>query len=309
MRGARRAGIIARVASAAEYASALSVDVRLSTVGVSPNLFMLISVLAFTAFGLYLVAGSIPALRLWRGPEHAPAKQTMLLLTALAAAAHAATISLSTLSSRGLYFEFFQAASVVGLLMAVMTLFLSVRQPAENMGTLALPAAGVAAVLGVLAGSQRSVAAPVLPPEVGAHVYTSLLAYSVLAVATLHAGLLAYQESKLRRRHPGGLVRMLPPLKVMESLLFQMLTVGFLLLTLSLATGFAFLEDMFAQHLVHKTTLSLLAWLLFGILLIGHWRFGWRGQTAVRWTIGGFLALMLAYFGSKLVLELILHRQ
>ena len=95
----------------------------------------------------------------------------------------------------------------------------------------------------------------------------------------------------------------------METLLFQMLALGFLLLTLSLLTGFLFLEDMFAQHLVHKTVLSLLAWLLFAVLLLGHWWLGWRGQTAIRWTIAAFVLLMLAYFGSKFVLELILHRK
>ncbi|MCB1717000.1 MAG: cytochrome c biogenesis protein CcsA, partial [Candidatus Competibacteraceae bacterium] len=72
--------------------------------------------------------------------------------------------------------------------------------------------------------------------------------------------------------------------------------------------GFLFFVDIFAQHLVHKTILSIIAWLLFGILLWGHRRYGWRGPIAVRWTLGGFIVLMLAYFGSKLVLELILQR-
>jgi ABC-type uncharacterized transport system permease subunit len=95
---------------------------------------------------------------------------------------------------------------------------------------------------------------------------------------------------------------------VMESLLFQMIATGYALLTLALVTGILFLEDIFAQHLVHKTVLSIIAWLVFGILLWGRWRFGWRGRVAIRWTIGGFIFLMLAYFGSKFVLELVLNR-
>lgn len=269
---------------------------------------MLTMVLAFTSFGLYLAAGAIPALHLLRGPGRSPGKPLMLALGALALALHVAVAYLSSLSAGGLYFHFFEAASIVGLLMAAMTLFFSIRQPAENMGILTLPLAGAAVLAGLLLGSPRP-GAPALPAGVGAHVYTSLLAYSTLAVATLHAVLLALQESRLRHRHPGGFVRLLPPLQTMESLLFQMLTLGFVLLTGSLITGFIFLEDMFAQHLVHKTVLSLVAWILFAILLIGRWRFGWRGQTAVRWTIGGFIALMLAYFGSKFVLELLLQRQ
>jgi ABC-type uncharacterized transport system permease subunit len=94
----------------------------------------------------------------------------------------------------------------------------------------------------------------------------------------------------------------------MESLLFEMIALGFALLTLALGTGFMFLEDMFAQHLAHKTLLSVLAWSVFGVLLWGRFRFGWRGRTALRWTLVGFVVLMLAYFGSKFVLELILHR-
>ena len=83
---------------------------------------------------------------------------------------------------------------------------------------------------------------------------------------------------------------------------------GFALLSAGLLTGIFFLEDIFAQHLVHKTVLSIVAWLVFGILLWGRWRFGWRGRTAIRWTLSGFVVLLLAYFGSKFVLELILQR-
>jgi ABC-type uncharacterized transport system permease subunit len=90
--------------------------------------------------------------------------------------------------------------------------------------------------------------------------------------------------------------------------MFQLIGAGLVLLTLSLITGFLFLEDMFAQHLAHKTILSLLAWLVFAILLLGRYRSGWRGRIAIRWTLGGFISLMLAYFGSKMVLELILNR-
>jgi len=94
----------------------------------------------------------------------------------------------------------------------------------------------------------------------------------------------------------------------MEHFLFQLIAAGFALLTLALFTGLIFVQNLFAQHLVHKTVLSLLAWLVFAVLLWGRWRFGWRGRTAIRWTLGGFASLMLAYFGSKLVLELILGR-
>jgi len=91
-------------------------------------------------------------------------------------------------------------------------------------------------------------------------------------------------------------------------MLFEMIGAGFALLTLALLSGFAFLEDMFAQHLVHKTVLSTLAWLMFGGLLLGRFRYGWRGKTAIIWTLSGFATLILAYFGSKMVLEIMLRR-
>jgi len=118
--------------------------------------------------------------------------------------------------------------------------------------------------------------------------------------------LLAIQDYHLRNRHPGGFIRSLPPLQTMEALLFEMILAGFILLTMALLTGFTFLEDMFAQHLAHKTILSIIAWLVFGTLLWGRFRSGWRGQKALIWTLAGFLVLMLAYFGSKFVVEMVL---
>ena len=92
----------------------------------------------------------------------------------------------------------------------------------------------------------------------------------------------------------------------MESLLFDAIIIGFLCLSVSLISGMVFLEDMFESAPRHVTVLSIIAWLVFAILLVGRWLGGWRGRTAIRWTLGGFISLMLAYFGSKFVLELIL---
>ncbi len=135
-----------------------------------------------------------------------------------------------------------------------------------------------------------------------------MLAYSLLSIAAIQSIVLALQDRRLRHKHPGGLTGALPPLQVMESLLFQMIGLGFIFLSLSLLSGIVYLEDIFAQHLVHKTVLSIVAWAVFGVLLWGRWHSGWRGRTAIRWTLGGFVLLLLAYFGSKLVLELILGR-
>ena len=94
----------------------------------------------------------------------------------------------------------------------------------------------------------------------------------------------------------------------MEAMLFELLWIGLGLLSIAIASGALFIDDIFAQSLVHKTVLTIAAWLLFATLLWGHYRLGWRSKTAVRLTLAGFALLMLAFFGSKLVLELILQK-
>jgi ABC-type uncharacterized transport system permease subunit len=96
--------------------------------------------------------------------------------------------------------------------------------------------------------------------------------------------------------------------EALESAAFQALASGFAVLTLALFSGFVFVDNLFAQHLVHKTVLSCLAWIVFAVLLFGRWRFGWRGRRAANWALSGFALLGLAYFGSKIVLESILGR-
>ena len=115
-------------------------------------------------------------------------------------------------------------------------------------------------------------------------------------------------DRRLRSRQPLGWLTILPSVEALESGTFQALAAGFAVLTLALFSGFIFVDDLFAQHLIHKTVLSCLAWVVFAVLLFGRWRFGWRGRTATTWTLSGFALLGLAYFGSKIVLESILGR-
>ena len=130
--------------------------------------------------------------------------------------------------------------------------------------------------------------------------------FVVFAALTLLALMLWAQERALRRREFHGWLRALPPLVELETLLFRTVAVGFVLLTATLLTGVLFVQDLLAQQLVHKTVLSVLSWLIFGGLLLGRWRRGWRGTTAVRWTLVAMALLVLSYFGSKFVLELVL---
>jgi len=135
-----------------------------------------------------------------------------------------------------------------------------------------------------------------------------LLSYSLLSIAAITAMFIAVLHKLLHRRRGMALVEILPPLVSMETLLFRMIMVGWLGLSFSLASGFVFVDDLFAQHLAHKTFLSIISWVLFGALLAGRWRYGWRGMRAVRLCLIAMAILVLAYFGSKAVLELILEQ-
>ena len=258
------------------------------------------------AITLYLIASILLTVRLLRGSVEFVCQRNHIVLISLAAVLiHVMILYPAVLTPGGLNLGFFFAASLVALTMALLLLLAMLFEPVENLGIVVFAVAALSLGLILLFPEQHIVTAAA-SWQLDTHILLSLLAYSILGLAVLQAVLLAVQDRHLRNRQPGGFIRALPPLQVMESLLFQMIGAGFGLLTLALITGTLFLEDIFAQHLVHKTTLSIVAWGVFAILLWGRWRFGWRGNTAIRWTIGGFIFLMLAYFGSKFVLELVL---
>ena len=149
------------------------------------------------------------------------------------------------------------------------------------------------------------------------HVGIALLAYSTLTIAAFHAVLMAMQQARLHNRRPffssgwlGAMLERLPALLLMERILFRLVLIGFVLLSLTVLSGLIFSKELFgvAFKWDHKTVFTMLSWLLFGALLAGRqWR-GWRGRTALSLTLSGFAALLLAYVGSRFVLEVILHR-
>jgi ABC-type uncharacterized transport system permease subunit len=186
----------------------------------------------------------------------------------------------------------------------------------DGLRVLVLPSAAVAVMLPVLFPGS------VVPLEGKSvlfswHIAIAILAYSTLTIAAFHAVLMALQESKLHTR-PGvgkngwlaAAIDRLPALLTMERLLFRLIAFGFTLLTLTVLSGIVFSEELFGKAFQwnHKNIFTLLSWLLFGLLLIGrHWR-GWRGKTALSFTLSGFATLLLAYVGSRFVLEVVLHR-
>ena len=147
---------------------------------------------------------------------------------------------------------------------------------------------------------------PLPNPALKWHIILCLIAYSICTLAALQAIILAIQEQHLRNMNIVELVSKLPPLQSMEIILFQLLMLGFLFLTIGLITGFMFLDDILFQGLAHKTFFSIISWCLFATLLLGRWRYGWRGKTAIKWTFVGFIFLVLSFIVSKFILEFIL---
>lgn len=204
----------------------------------------------------------------------------------------------------GLNLGFFVALALVFWLIAIQILLSSIFHRIETLGIVVFPVSGLSVLLASLGLSEDILA--IQDNVVQGHIIISVIAYSLIMLGAIQACLLAYQDHAIRSHHPGGFVRFLPPLHAMETLLFQLLGFGFICLSGALISGFIYLEDIFAQHLVHKTVLSIIAWFILGILLFGRLQFGWRGKIAIRWTLAAFGFLMLAFFGSKLVLEFLL---
>ena len=142
------------------------------------------------------------------------------------------------------------------------------------------------------------------------HFLMAMLAYSLFTLAALHALLMAAAERGLHRGRISPFLAGLPPLLTMEALLFRLIHVAFFLLTLTLISGVAFSETLFGKAFSfnHQTVFAVISWLIFGALLIGRHLRGWRGRVALRWTLAGFVTLLLAYVGSRFVIEVILGR-
>jgi ABC-type uncharacterized transport system permease subunit len=199
-----------------------------------------------------------------------------------------------------------EAISLLAWTLAVLACFICIERQNRVLGTILLASAGLGAAV---TGTGRTYAEATPPGwELTAHILLSMGAAALLFAAAVTALLLVFLDRRLRTRRIARLPSVLPPLDALERVMFRLIGAGFVLLTLSLFTGFVFVTNLFTQHLIHKTVLSLTAWTIFGVLLIGRIRFGWRGRSAVGWTLSGFGVLALAYFGAKFVLEDVLGR-
>ena len=222
---------------------------------------------------------------------------------------HAMLLYQSTLRGPSVSLGIGNAASLIVWLSVLIYWVGSFVHRVEGLQALVMPIAAIGCLLPLAAPPARA-----LPNTeflaFKAHLLISMLAYSFFTIASLHVLLMALLEKRLHGRRLRSGLSALPPLLTMERILFQLIGVGLALLTLSLGTGILFSEEVFGRPLSlnHKTVFGVVSWAIFGALLWGRQRYGWRGRVAMRWTLSGFLMLVLAYFGSRFVLEVVLQR-
>jgi ABC-type uncharacterized transport system permease subunit len=255
---------------------------------------------------LYFAAAATAAWGAWRGRDAGASHGPAPYLACMALAGHLAWLSLTLRAETGYALDIAGSLSMFGLVVGSIAVLLAFRRHFRAPAAILL---GTAGLLALGTGSLSTV------PEVAhhgwamaAHIALSVLAFGLMATAALLALVLAAQQSSLRSRRPAGWLAALPPMESMEHAVFTLLAVGFVALSTTLLIGAFFVTDLLAQRLVHKVTLALIAWAIFGVLLLGRHRFGWRGRKATRLVLAGFAFLTMSYLLTKFILEVVLGR-
>lgn len=228
---------------------------------------------------------------------------------AVALAIHAGGLYDALFAEAGMRFSFSFALSLMMWLAVLIYWLESFMARMEGMQPMVLPLAAGCTILPVIFPNVHLVA-HASATGFKLHFLTAMLAYSLLTLSALHAIFMGFTERALHNRSLKRSLASLPPLLTMESLLFKMLLIGFVLLTLTVGSGVFFSEALFGKPLSldHKTLFAFASWGIFATLLIGRHAWGWRGKRALRWTLAGFALLILAYVGSRFVAEVILGR-
>ena len=232
-----------------------------------------------------------------------PARHFVSFLLGTAAVTLQLIVTLTyILDGNRMLFGFFNTASLILCFIVVCLLIFSAKRPLQTI-FLAVYPISAACIFGAFFFHDTAQSFSPSGSGIFIHIILSIIAYSVFSIAAIQAILLYIQNNNLKRKNNTILMRNLPPLLTMESLLFEMIWSGTILLGLAILFGFIFVSDLFAQQLAHKSILSMLALVIFATLLLGRKLYGWRGLTASKWTLWGSSILMLGFFGSKLALE------
>ena len=265
------------------------------------------SVFQITILFLYITAGA--ALASSRLPRFEDSSKLLLAVGVLFALTglvwHLVILYAATVFPDGLALSLANTVSLVGLLIVTTALIGAFEPSLRGLSGGLLILGGIAAWMTDLSMAPP---APIATWQLQAHVLISILAYGLLAIGAIVALYALVQDNRLRSGKLGDANQLFAPLETNERLLYGIATAGFIALLIGVLSGFTFVENFFAQHLVHKSVLSILALVLFGVLIAGRHFAGWRGRRGVYLYLWGFAFLCLAYFGSRFVLENVLGR-
>jgi ABC-type uncharacterized transport system permease subunit len=211
--------------------------------------------------------------------------------------------------AEGFNLGFYNALSTIFWLTVLVYWLANLKHQLHSLQAFVLPPAALFAVLPAFEVSNHYLSEANQPLFI-AHIGIALLAYSLFTFAALHALLMMFAERSLHNKPSIIHLPSFPPLLVMESLLFKVIKIGFVLLTFTLISGMLFSEQIFGKPMqfTHKVVFSIASWIIYGWLLFGRYQYGWRGKKAIGWTLTGFVLLLLAYVGSKFILQVLLKR-
>lgn len=254
-------------------------------------------VLTVVALAAYAVAAV--------GPTATTLGRRQVIAAVIAVVAHGVLVIAPWFAATGTPLGVAAAFSMITWQSAVILLAFAAREPVAALARWVF----VAAFVGTLASAWPGATAPRVVLDgwpLAMHVVVSVLSYGILTLAAMQALVLWARNQRLHHATTDHDNTGTVPLQTMERVLFQMIGLGFVLLTISGVSGVLVTRDVMAQHLAHKLVFTFAAWIVFGALLLGRWQLGWRGRTAIRWTLSGYVVLALAYFGAKWVLETVI---
>lgn len=255
---------------------------------------MIATLAAVVAAAVYAYAG-------WRAWRHTAGSQW----TPLALTAHLLALWNTIVVGHSLQISAITAFSLLTWQSATLLWIFSLRERLHILGVALYPLAAVLVLVNALVPASGN-QVPLEDWTIGVHIAFSVLSAGLLTLASITAVASAILDQVLRNPSSLSLLQRMPPLQTLERLLFQLIGIGFILLSLTILSGLLFVHDLFGQHLAQKTLLTILAWAMFGVLLWGRVRHGWRGRVAIRWALSAYGTLVVAYFGSKLIVEQIL---
>jgi ABC-type uncharacterized transport system permease subunit len=259
---------------------------------------------------LYVAIAALYGIAAWLRNAGSPMRtRTAAGLLALALVMHAVALTRSVFTPEGLDLSFPHALSLVAWLTVLVAGVSGILAKLPAVGSVVLPVAAVCALAPLAGGSPHRFSYGG-EPWAALHIAVALVAYALFVVAALQSLLLFGLEKRLRRGLAPTEDDAAAPLLTLERYLFRLVTAGFVLLTLTLASGLAFSEHLFGRPVTftHKNVLSVAGWFTFAVLVVGRWRFGWRGRRALYWILAGTALLLLGYLGSKFVAQVLLGR-